>query len=89
MSPPRRCTFIRAGSRTRSRSLAPNHIDADFYESVRYSLEYWWPRISPGGYVKFDDYGAFIGCNRAVDEFLATRPELKLDPGLFIQVPKA
>ena len=58
--------------------IALLHIDADFYDSVRLSLETWFPKISPGGYVQFDDYEAFIGCTRAVDEFLSDRPGLKL-----------
>lgn len=67
------------------------HIDADFYESVRLSTETWYPRLSPGGYMQFDDYSAFIGCRRAVDEFLSTHPELSLqnEKGIvfFIQKP--
>ncbi len=55
------------------------HIDADFYESVRLSIETWFPKLSPGGYIQFDDYFIFIGCTRAVDEFLLAHPELKLE----------
>ena len=58
--------------------IALLHVDADFYESVRLSLETWFPKISAGGYVQFDDYGAFVGCTRAVDEFLSVHPDLKL-----------
>jgi O-methyltransferase len=71
------------------------HIDADFYESVRLCLETWYPRLSPGGYVQFDDYGAFVGCTHAVDEFLAVHPELALETvgewtkAFFIQRPKS
>jgi O-methyltransferase len=59
-------------------SIALLHVDADFYEPVRLCIDTWYPKLSPGGYVQFDDYLAFIGCRRAVDEFLAVHPELKL-----------
>ena len=59
--------------------IALLHIDADFYELVRLALETWEPRVSPGGYIQIDDYSSFIGCKRAVDEYLNERPHLKLE----------
>jgi len=50
------------------------HIDADFYDSVKLSLDTWFPKLSIGGFVQFDDYHVFIGCTRAVDEFLGANP---------------
>ena len=55
---------------------APEHIsvlrlDTDFYESTRAELENLFPRLSSGGCLLIDDYGAFAGAKRAVDEFLA------------------
>lgn len=35
------------------------HIDVDVYESARDTLEWAWPRLSVGGVVIWDDYGAF------------------------------
>jgi O-methyltransferase len=67
-------TFPKAGIQ----QIALCHIDADFYESVRLSLETWVPRVSPGGYIQIDDYAAFIGCKKAVDEYLTCHPDLKL-----------
>jgi O-methyltransferase len=55
------------------------HVDADFYESVRLSINTWFPKLSSGGYMQFDDYGSFIGCNKAVDDFLLAHPNLKLE----------
>jgi O-methyltransferase len=60
------------------KQIALLHIDADFYASVKLSLETWAPKISNGGYIQIDDYSAFIGCRRAVDEYLATHSYLKL-----------
>jgi O-methyltransferase len=58
--------------------IALLHIDADFYDSVRLCLEKWAPAVTPGGYIQIDDYAAFIGCRRAVDEFLSRHPDLEL-----------
>jgi O-methyltransferase len=72
-------------------TIALLHIDADFYDSVRLSLDTWYRKVSPGGYIQFDDYSIFVGCTRAVDEFLSAHPELKLenkqDLVFFIQKP--
>jgi O-methyltransferase len=69
--------------------IALLHIDADFYESVKLSLNMWEPRVSPGGYIQIDDYSSFIGCKRAVDEYLTQHPHLILetykDIAFFIQ----
>jgi O-methyltransferase len=54
------------------------HVDCDFYEPTKLCLDKWYPALSPGGFMQFDDYSEFIGCKRAVDEFLATHPELTL-----------
>jgi O-methyltransferase len=59
--------------------IALLHIDADWYESVRLSLERFYDAVAPGGFVVLDDYGHWLGCRHAVDEFFAQRrlqPEL-------------
>jgi predicted O-methyltransferase YrrM len=33
------------------------HVDADLYESTRDALEFFWPRLVPGGVMVFDDLG--------------------------------
>jgi len=45
-------------------------LDTDFYESTRHELEYLYPRLSSGGILMIDDYGAYAGAKRAVDDFL-------------------
>ncbi len=49
------------------------HIDADLYESYAACLEFFFPRLAPGGYLILDDYGATscLGAKRATDEFVA------------------
>lgn len=51
--------------------IALLHIDTDFYDPVRLSLDQLYPHVSPGGYVVLNDYGVFEGCRRATDEFFA------------------
>jgi len=44
------------------------HLDLDLYAPTAGALEYFWPRLSSGGYVVCDDYG-WPGGRRAIDEF--------------------
>lgn len=54
-------------------SLAILRIDGDWYESTKVCLDGLYDRVVNGGFVIVDDYGTFIGCRQAVDEFLADR----------------
>ncbi len=51
--------------------VALAHIDVDWYESVLTSLERIEPRLVAGGSLVIDDYTAWSGCRRAVDEYFA------------------
>lgn len=53
------------------------HIDCDLYEPMKAGLEYFYPRVVPGGMFVLHDYGSghWPGIGRAVDEFLADKPE--------------
>lgn len=60
-----------------SRKFCFVHIDVQLYEPTRDSLEFFYPRLNPGGIILFDDYG-FTTCpgpKQAIDEFLAGKPE--------------
>ena len=65
-------------------AIAILHADGDWYESVKLTLETFYDRISPGGYVVLDDYGEWPGSRRATDEFRAARgidaPLIAVDP---------
>ncbi len=54
-----------------SARIAFAHIDVDIYRSIIDCLDFIWPRLSPGGFVVFDDYGfaSCPGARAAVDEF--------------------
>lgn len=53
--------------------IALLHVDADWYDSVMQVLDTLYDRVSPGGFVVFDDYGSWQGCRRAADDFLSKR----------------
>ena len=53
------------------------HIDCDIYQSVKECCEFFYPKMTPGGVMVFDDYG-FISCpgaKEAVDEYFLGKPE--------------
>lgn len=53
--------------------IALLNIDADWYESVKLCLETFYNAVVPRGFISIDDYGAWPGCRRAVDEFFQNR----------------
>jgi len=67
------------------------HFDCDLYAPTKAALEAIWPRVSRGGVVLFDEYGIhdWPGETQAVDEFLATRPNLKLKTLAWTNTPAA
>ena len=53
--------------------LAVLRLDGDMYESTIDALTALYDKVSPGGYVIVDDYGAFQECRSAVDDFRRDR----------------
>lgn len=53
------------------------HLDCDLEEPMRAGLEYFYPRLSPGGLLIMHDYGSGLwpGTTFAVDQFLRDKPE--------------
>ena len=53
------------------------HLDCDLYEPYKECLSFFYPRLSKGGVVLFDEYNdpVYKGCDQAVNEFLSDRPE--------------
>lgn len=51
--------------------IAYLHLDCDLYEATRFCLEQLYPLLSPGAIVIIDDYSYYLGCKKAVDEFLS------------------
>jgi O-methyltransferase len=53
--------------------IALLNIDADWYESVKLCFDTFYDAVAPRGFISIDDYGAWPGCRRAVDEFFQSR----------------
>ena len=59
--------------------LALLRLDGDMYESTMVALRSLYEKVSVGGYVIVDDYGAVPACRQAVDDF---RRELGIEEPL-------
>ena len=55
-------------------------IDVDLYEPSKVILEKLYSKVSKGGIIVLDDYGAFAGTNKAVDDFFKNKVEIKKLP---------
>jgi O-methyltransferase len=55
------------------------HLDCDLYQSYVTCLDFFYPRMRPGGYMVFDEYDfaadVYPGAQKAIDGFLADKPE--------------
>jgi hypothetical protein len=55
------------------------HLDVDLYQATRDSLEFFYPRVNTGGMFLIHDYLWAEGVRKAVQEFVASRPETILE----------
>ncbi len=51
------------------------HFDVDLYDGTLACLEYFYPRMNPGGIMLSHDYGLLSGVEKAFKEFFADKPE--------------
>jgi hypothetical protein len=51
--------------------IAVLRLDGDMYGSTQQALDALYPKVSAGGYVVVDDYGAYEPCARAVHDYRA------------------
>ena len=58
------------GVRNSIERIALLRIDADWYASTKTCLDHLFDKVVSGGFVIIDDYGAYDGCKKAVDEFV-------------------
>ena len=60
-----------------SRQFSLVHLDCDLYEPIKAGMEFFFPRLAPGGIMIVHDYANphWKGVGKAVNEFLAPRPE--------------
>ena len=50
------------------------HLDADLEAPIFSGLEFFWPRLNPGGMMVVHDYNAWPGARVAVDRFRRSEP---------------
>jgi hypothetical protein len=55
------------------------HLDLDLYSSTKQCLEYFFPRLVPGGILLSHDYSLLDGVRQAFDEFVVGRQEGVID----------
>jgi len=55
------------------KKIALMRLDGDMYESTMDALTSLYPKLSIGGYVIIDDYGAMETCKKAVSDFRNAR----------------
>jgi O-methyltransferase len=53
------------------------HIDCDLGEPMMAGLQYFYPRMQPGGFILMHDYGSLYwdGAEKAVDDFFVGKAE--------------
>lgn len=57
------------------------HVDVDLYQPTKESIEFFFPRLVPGGVLLLDDYGFAIcpGAREAADEYFRDKSESILE----------
>jgi hypothetical protein len=67
------------------------HFDCDLYAPTSAALNAIWPKLARGGILIFDEYGIhdWPGETKAVDEFLADKPALRLQTFDWTNAPAA
>ena len=53
------------------------HLDADIYQTTKAGIEFFFPRLTSGGIIFFDDYTSLEcpGIKKAVDEYFSEKEE--------------
>jgi len=56
--------------------IALLHLDVDLYQSYKDCLEYFVPKVAPGGVIAFDEYRdlTWVGATRAIEEYFGGPP---------------
>jgi predicted O-methyltransferase YrrM len=49
------------------------HLDGDWYDSTMSAVERTWPRLVQGGVMVVDDYYAWEGCRKAINDYFRDR----------------
>ena len=71
--------FPRTAAPITDRRFSFVHLDVDLYQPTRDALDFFYPRMSPGGMLLIHDFLWAEGVRQAVQEFFASRPECVLE----------
>ena len=55
------------------KEIAILRLDMDWYEPTKIALENLYPSLVKGGFLIIDDYGHWMGCKKAVDEYFGIK----------------
>jgi O-methyltransferase len=55
---------------TQMNDIAVLRLDGDWYESTKVCINSLFKYVVRGGYIIVDDYGAYDGCQKAIDDFI-------------------
>ena len=81
--------FPSTGDLVRNNKFALVHLDVDLYQSTKDALEFFYPRLVPGGILISHDFPSADGVQKAFAEFMANKPEkviqLPLSQGMIVR----
>ena len=61
--------FPDTASPVKGKTFSMAHLDGDQYQTIKDSLEFFYPRVSAGGVLIVHDYGIYKGVRQAVREY--------------------
>jgi O-methyltransferase len=67
--------FPSSATQAQDRKFAFVHLDMDLFDGTLAALQWFYPRLVPGGIVMTHDYAYLPGPTKAFDEFFAGKPE--------------
>jgi hypothetical protein len=71
--------FPESAGPLKNRRFSFVHFDLGLYEGTLACLDFFYPRMLPGGVMLLHDYSLLAGVRKAVDEFLRDRPERPIE----------
>jgi hypothetical protein len=71
--------FPATGEPIKNRRFSFVNFDVDTYESTAACIQFFYPRMNPGGIIMSHDYATLPGVKKAIDDFFADKPELIIE----------
>jgi len=63
----------------RNKKFSFVHIDTDIYTSTRSCIEFFYPRMCPGGIIMLDDYPTIPGVAKAIGEYFRDKSHIQIN----------